>query len=103
MRRRRSIGTGRRQLTWFDRAGKQLGTVGAPDESELVAPSLSKDGRRVVAHRTLQGNTDIWILDADGVRLMIRSQLGGNYDLDVSDEAVRAEIRQMVESIRFER
>jgi eukaryotic-like serine/threonine-protein kinase len=59
----RSIGTGRRQLTWFDRTGKRLGTVGVPDENDLVAPSLSPDGRRVAAHRTLQGNTDIWIFD----------------------------------------
>ena len=28
----RSIGTGRRQLTWFDRTGKAIGTLGARDE-----------------------------------------------------------------------
>jgi len=60
----RSIGTGRRQLTWFDRAGNAIGTLGPRDENELVAPSLSPDGRRVAAHRTVQGNTDIWIFDA---------------------------------------
>jgi len=59
----RSIGTGRRQLIWFDRTGKRLGTLGEPDENELVAPSLSPDGLRVAAHRTLLGNTDIWIFD----------------------------------------
>jgi eukaryotic-like serine/threonine-protein kinase len=59
----RSGGVGRRQLTWFDRTGKLLGTLGAPDENGLVAPSLSPDGRRVVAHRTAQNNTDIWIFD----------------------------------------
>ena len=58
------VGAGRRQLTWFDRTGKLLGTLGAPDENELVAPSLSPDGRRVAAHRTVQDNTDIWIFDA---------------------------------------
>ena len=42
----RSIGTGRRQLTWFDRAGKAIGTLGPGDENELVAPSLSPDGRK---------------------------------------------------------
>jgi Tol biopolymer transport system component len=60
----RTVGTGRRQLTWFDRAGKLLGTLGVPDESELVGPSVSPDGLRVAAHRTLLGNTDIWIFDA---------------------------------------
>jgi len=51
----------------------------------------------------LSGNDDIWILDVDGVRLLIRSQIGGDLDLDVPEEAVKAEIRQMVESIRFGR
>ena len=59
----RSIGAGRRQLTWFDRNGKAVGTIGTPDENELVGPTLSPDGRRVAAHRTVQGNTDIWIFD----------------------------------------
>jgi serine/threonine protein kinase/Tol biopolymer transport system component len=60
----RSIGTGPRQLIWFDRNGRQLGTLGVPDGNDLVAPSLSPDGLRVAAHRTLLGNTDIWIFDA---------------------------------------
>src|SRR5207244_3076294 len=31
----RAVGANRRQLTWFDRMGKALGTVGAPDENNL--------------------------------------------------------------------
>jgi len=46
---------------------------------------------------------DVWILDVDGVRLMIGSEIGGDLDLDLPEAAVKAEIRQMVESIRFER
>jgi hypothetical protein len=46
---------------------------------------------------------DVWLLDVDGVRLMIRSYIGGALDLDVPRSAVRAEIRQMVASIHFER
>ncbi len=61
----RAGGASRRQLTWFDRSGKALGVVGAPDENDLLAPRLSPDGRRVAAHRTVQGNVDIWLLDAD--------------------------------------
>ena len=53
----------RRQLTWFDRSGKVVGTVGAPDENNLLDPALSPDGRRVAVDRTVQGNTDIWIID----------------------------------------
>jgi hypothetical protein len=63
----RSAGGGiRRQLTWFDRSGKVLGTLGAPDENNLYDPALSPDGRRVAVERSIQGNTDIWIID--GVR-----------------------------------
>ena len=50
------------QLVWFDRTGKMLGAVGVPDSS-LSSPHLSPDGRRVAAYRTVQGNTDIWLLD----------------------------------------
>ena len=46
---------------------------------------------------------DVWILDVDGVLLMIGSLPTGDLDGDVPEEAVRAEIRQMVESIHFER
>jgi Tol biopolymer transport system component len=60
----RPSGAEPRQLTWFDRTGKPLGTFGPPDDKELVAPSLSPDGHRVAAHRTVQNNTDIWIYDA---------------------------------------
>ena len=59
----RSGGSAPRQLTWFNRAGKPLGTLGPRDDKELVAPSLSPDGRRVAAHRTVQNNTDIWIYE----------------------------------------
>ena len=60
----RSGGAGQRQLVWFDRSGKTLGTIGAPDANNLLAPILSPDGRRVAVARTVQGNTDIWLLDA---------------------------------------
>jgi eukaryotic-like serine/threonine-protein kinase len=54
----------RNQLTWFDRSGKILGTLGPSDENTLLYPSLSPDSRRVAVSRTVQGNTDIWFLDA---------------------------------------
>ena len=52
----------RRQLMWFDRTGKALGTLGPPEEG-LADPAISPDGRRIAVTRTVQGNTDIWILD----------------------------------------
>ena len=65
---------GARQLVWFDRAGKSLGTL-----AEFAAPpALSPDGRRVAVHRSIAGqNTDVWLLETtrDGsVRLTTNSQ-----------------------------
>ena len=53
----------RRQFAWFDRSGRPLGTVGEPDPSYPLSPSLSPDGRRLAMHRWVAGNTDIWILE----------------------------------------
>lgn len=50
------------QLTWVDRAGTVLGTLGEPDVT-MYRPRLSPDGRRVAVSRSVQGNTDIWLLD----------------------------------------
>ena len=51
-----------RQLTWVDRTGANLGTLGEPDDTQFNH-SLSPDGRRVAASRTVQDNVDIWLLD----------------------------------------
>jgi Tol biopolymer transport system component len=51
-----------RQLEWFDRAGRALGTVGAPDPT-WGRPRVSPGGQRVIAARTIQGNQDLWLLD----------------------------------------
>ena len=52
---------GSAQLTWFDRSGKALGTVGAPGELEMI--SLSPDQTAVVAVRNdpQTGNADLWL------------------------------------------
>jgi serine/threonine protein kinase len=56
-------GQERRQLTWFDRTGKPLGTIGDSDASGLLGPALSPDGRRVAVMRNLESNTDLWLID----------------------------------------
>ena len=53
----------RRQLTWVDRAGVARGTVGRPDETGLSGAELAPDGQRVAVHRTVEGNTDVWLID----------------------------------------
>ncbi len=59
----RASGGELRQLTWVDRAGIVRGTVGSPQENGLSSPELSPDGRRVAVHRTVQGNTDVSLID----------------------------------------
>jgi eukaryotic-like serine/threonine-protein kinase len=62
----RAVASIRSQLAWFDRTGKQVGTIGGPEDSLLASPKLSPDARQVAVTRTVQGNQDIWLLD--GVR-----------------------------------
>ncbi|MFN7983003.1 MAG: protein kinase [Vicinamibacterales bacterium] len=96
---------GKRQLTWLDRTGQLLNTVGTADDANLSYPSVSPDGRRVVAARTEQGNTDLWLFDAsrstrltfdagidrdpiwspDGTRIVFDSNRKGAADLYVKN------------------
>jgi hypothetical protein len=52
------------RLTWFDRSGNALGTIGAADPTELSNLRLSRDGRRVAGERTIRNVTDVWVLDS---------------------------------------
>jgi Tol biopolymer transport system component len=52
-----------RRLKWFDRAGKETGSAGDPDSTQLLYPELSPDGRQVAMDRSPQGNSDIWLMD----------------------------------------
>ena len=55
-----------RQFIWFDRSGRELGTVGDPDSAAPANPQLSPDGRRVALNRTLDGRPGIWLLETSG-------------------------------------
>ena len=51
-----------KRLTWFDRAGRKLGTLGEP--GHYVSQALSPDEKSVAACRQESAsNRDIWILD----------------------------------------
>jgi Tol biopolymer transport system component len=54
------------RLVWFDRAGKNLGPLGAP--ADQANPRLSPDGRRVAVSITdsRSGNVDVWSYDTSG-------------------------------------
>jgi eukaryotic-like serine/threonine-protein kinase len=51
-------------LTWFDRQGKTVGTIGEPGVYRTLA--ISPDGKRVAVERTdpQTQNKDIWVMDA---------------------------------------
>jgi len=49
------------QLTWVDRAGKAVGTVGP--EGSYRGVSISPDGRQVAVHRHDGDGGDVWLID----------------------------------------
>jgi serine/threonine protein kinase len=59
------------QLTWLDRQGKELSTIGQPDRNAQV--SLSPDGSRAVVRDAYRGQAgDLWMVDlANGRRTRV--------------------------------
>ncbi|HEY0142100.1 MAG TPA: protein kinase [Thermoanaerobaculia bacterium] len=64
------------QLVWYDRTGKELGVVGAPQPYSSL--SLSPDGNGIAASTSTAANS-VWIYDATrGVRTRLTA---GEYDI----------------------
>ncbi|MCI0352612.1 MAG: hypothetical protein L0Z53_24595, partial [Acidobacteriales bacterium] len=61
-----ALGNENQQLSWFDRTGKKLGTVGRA--GAYVIPRLSPDGKRLAVGRSFPptGNADIYLFDLAG-------------------------------------
>jgi eukaryotic-like serine/threonine-protein kinase len=57
-----STGTNAGQLTWFDRSGKIMGTVG-PSDPGLRTVAISPDGATVASDGNQSGSRDIWLHD----------------------------------------
>lgn len=67
-----------RQLTWYDRSGKRLGTVGEPFQAGNSAPSLSPDGKSVVINYLHDAIGDIGIVDLATGKLTVVSDNAAN-------------------------
>jgi Tol biopolymer transport system component len=68
-------------LTWVDRSGKRLGTLGDPGEISAVEFSPDRKHVAVTARDSSAGNTDIWLYDtANG--------LGTRFTFDPATDAV---------------
>ena len=61
---------GERQLVWVDRAGAKLATFGSP-QADLMWPSLSPAGDRVVVQGGRDGIEGVWIHDGSTARGLI--------------------------------
>jgi eukaryotic-like serine/threonine-protein kinase len=64
------------RLTWFDRQGKVVGTIGELGLYRTL--TISPDGKRVAVERTDREtmNRDIWLIDADGKAARFTSDPG---------------------------
>jgi serine/threonine protein kinase len=63
------LSAGKRLFAWHDRSGVQLGTLGESDAGQPSIDGLSPDGQTITVSRTIDGNTDVWLMDVvRGVR-----------------------------------
>ena len=55
--------TGRAQLTWVERTGKAVGTLG--ESGNYLAFRVSPEGRRVAVGRASASGSDVWMVDVE--------------------------------------
>jgi serine/threonine protein kinase len=68
---------GNTQLTWVDRSGKALGTLGEPDPGIFTA-AISPDGSTAVSGRAQNSTRDVWLYDiARGVSSRLKPTISG--------------------------
>ena len=80
-----------RQLAWIDRSGRQISTLGDVDLSLPEDHRLSRDGRTVVLQRTVDGNTDLWLIDSErGVSRRVTYDPGIEYEAALSADGSQA-------------
>jgi dipeptidyl aminopeptidase/acylaminoacyl peptidase len=75
--------TGRTQITWFDRAGRRIGSSAEP--AEWASLNLSKDDNHLALVRSHPKGTDIWSIDLErNVPTRLTSDSLGNGDPNFS-------------------
>lgn len=67
-----------RQLTWYDRSGKRVGTAGEPYLAANSAPSLAPDGKSVVINYMVDGMGEVGIVDLASGKLTVVSDSPAN-------------------------
>jgi eukaryotic-like serine/threonine-protein kinase len=85
------------QFTWFDRAGKRLGTVGEPGGYENFR--LSPDGRAVVVARDKPGGTDLWVLGTERGLANRFTSLPGNNNYPIWSPSSRTVVFRSLSSM----
>ena len=65
-------------LTWVDRTGKVIETVGAPGEYRGL--DVSPDGRRVAAHTHTGAGGDVWLFERNGEGTRLVAEATGVQD-----------------------
>jgi serine/threonine protein kinase/Tol biopolymer transport system component len=76
------------QLSWIDRAGTSLGTVGPPDRYFDEVPQISPDGSRVAIARGPFESEDVWVLNiAAGTEARLTFDPGGDSEPIWSSDA----------------
>jgi eukaryotic-like serine/threonine-protein kinase len=113
-----------KQLTWFDRSGKELAVnMGGRFASTQLSPQLSPDGRQVALFRLVGGNVDVWLIDVgrgvptrftfdsaddvmplwshDGHRIVFSSNRRGAHDLYLKSTASGSEETLLLQSPQF--
>jgi eukaryotic-like serine/threonine-protein kinase len=61
------------QVSWFDRSGRELGTLASFEGTGLSNPRLGPDGRHVVGERTVNNETTLWLVDSSHQLLFARA------------------------------
>ena len=68
-----------RQLAWLDRVGRTVATLGGPDDAEIALGALTRDGRTAAIIRTVDGNSDVWLVDSErGVARRLTTEPSGD-------------------------